>query len=337
MDVIYASDENYVRHAAASIYTLLRSNAHVPDLTVHFLSLGVTDDSRRKLEQMIARFGRRLEMHELGDIRSWFGYSVDTGGFAYATLARLFLGRILPESVERVLYIDCDTVVLEDLSELFTLDMGKCVAGMVMEPTVNKARRKQLGLPDSQPYDNAGILLIDLKRWRAEGAEQTIIDYFGAHGGKLMAPDQDALNGALQDRILQLPPRYNYGSVQIYYSWKAQRRIAAPTPFMTEDAYRKGTEKPAIIHFLGEERPWRKGCRHPYTRCYDEALAATAWAGHPKDEGWTTYFHCFYLFNFLMKPFPVLRWRIIDGLIPVFMRHRARQLKKKEAAKAPRS
>ena len=175
------------------------------------------------------------------------------------------------------------------------------------------------------------MLLIDLDRWRAEGTEKTVLDYYREKGGALLAPDQDALNGALAGHICPLPPRYNFGSVQIYYPWKAQKRMSAPAPFYpTEQAYQQAAFPPAIIHFLGEERPWREGNRHPYRAAYEAALAKTPWRGAPMESGWQTYFRCFDLFNRLTRPFPLLRWRIINALIPAFMRYREQARKKKQ-------
>lgn len=329
MHVLYASDENYIRHAAASMLSLLDHNRDAESITVHFLSMGVTEESRQAVRDLAAPFGREVCFYELGDLRRWFDFSFDARGFAQSTLARLFMARVLPETVDRVIYIDCDTVILDSLQDMFDTPMGNNYLGMVAEPTSNKARRRQLGMPDSQPYFNAGILLVNLKLWREENAENTVLCYYRDKGGNLIAPDQDAINGAFVGRILELAPRYNYGSVQLYYSWKAQKKISHPTPVMSEKEYLAGTEKPAIIHFLGEERPWRKGNRHPYSPVYEKYLSMTPWKDVPFDDGWQTYFFCFYLFNAVMKPFPYLRWRIIDSLIPAFMRYRAKQLKKK--------
>ena len=329
MHILYAADENYVRHAAASMVSLMERNTAADSLTVHFLSMGVTEDSLQKLRALCETRGRAFRHYELGDIRRWFDFPVNSRGFAPSALARLFLARVLPEDVDRVLYLDCDTIVMDDLRELWATDMGSCYLGMVTEPTVTKARRVQLGMPDSQLYFNSGVLLINLKLWRAEDAEGTVLRYYCSKGGDLVAPDQDAINGAFPGRICELAPRYNYGSIQIYYPWRTQKRICAPTPFMDEDTYRRGTEKPAIVHFLGEERPWRAGNHHPYTPEYERFLAMTPWKDAPKDQGWQTYFLCFGIFNTVMKLCPYLRWKIIDGLIPVFMKRREKQLKKK--------
>lgn len=328
MHVLYATDENYVRHAAASMLSLWDHNRSVRELTVHVLSMGITEESRAALDELAASFGREVKVYELGDISQWFDFSFNAGGFAQSTLARLFMARVLPESVERVIYIDCDTVVLDSLEDMFSLDMGSNYLGMVAEPTANKGRRKQLDMPDSQPYFNAGILLVNLALWRRENAENTVLCFYRDKGGNLTAPDQDAINGAFVGRIMELEPRYNYGSIQLYYPWKAQKKMSAPTPFMSEESYRRGTQKPAIIHFLGEERPWRAGNRHPYTPEYDKYLGMTPWKDTPKDEGWRLYYKCFAIFNAVTKPVPMLRYKIIDALIPAFMRMRARKLKK---------
>lgn len=328
MDFLYAADENYIRHAAVSMLSLLDSQKRGEPVRIHLMSMGITSDSRDRLQTLIEQHGGSIRFYELGDIRRWFDFDFDSRGFAPSALARLFMARVLPEDIDRILYLDCDTVVLEDLSPLFGMDMQQCPLGMVMEPTVNKARRRQLGMEDQQPYFNSGVLLVDLRAWRAEGTEATILHYYRDMGGNLVAPDQDAINGALPGRILMLEPRYNYGSVQLYYPWRAQRKMAAPTPFMSEADYRRGTEKPAIVHFLGEERPWRAGNRHPYTPVYERYLAQTPWKDTPKDEGWRTYYRCFGLFNRVTRPFPMLRYHIIDALIPAFMSVRARKLKK---------
>ena len=104
--------------------------------------------------------------------------------------------------------------------------------------------------------------------------------------------------------------------------------MSAPTPFLAEADYLAAVAHPAIIHFLGEERPWRAGNRHPYTPMYDRYLSMTPWKDTPKEEGWRGYFACFALFNTLTRPFPLLRWRIISGLIPAFMKVREKRLKR---------
>ena len=331
MRILYASDENYVRHAAVSMLSLMEANKDSDEIDIHLLSMGITPESAGALRELVTTRGRSLTIHELGDIRRWFDFSFDSRGFAPSALARLFLAHFLPEDDEKVLYLDCDTVVLRDLSFLFETDLGDAYLGMAVEPTVSRKRREELGLPERQPYFNSGVLLFNMPLWRAENAEAQVLDYYRSKGGNLMAPDQDALNGAFPTRIKPLPPSCNFGSVQIYYPWKVQKKICTPAAFCGEAEYQATAFPPAVVHFLGEERPWRAGNRHPYTPVYEQYLRQTPWRDTPPEEGWRLYFRCFYLFNALTKPFPLLRYHIIDSLIPLFMRVRASRRKKKEA------
>ena len=94
------------------------------------------------------------------------------------------------------------------------------------------------------------------------------------------------------------------------------------------NTYEDSLSSPAIIHYLGEERPWRKGNHHRFKKEYQYYLSLTPWNKEPEESGWQTYFFCWNLFNFCMKPFPALRYHIIDTLIPTFLRWRKKQLKK---------
>ena len=169
MNILYASDENYLRHAAASMVSLCEHTPPEAELRFHLLSMRVSSQGAQRLRDTLAPYGRELCLWELGDLRKWFDFSVNSRGFALSTLARLFVGRVLPEDVHRVLYLDCDTLPLEDLSALEQFDLKGCPLAMAQEPTARHSRKRELGLAPEQPYFNAGVLLIDLDRWRAEG------------------------------------------------------------------------------------------------------------------------------------------------------------------------
>lgn len=328
MHLLYSANDAYVPYLAASICSLCEHNKQEKNITFHILSLGINEENRLKLSGMIHKYGRKLVIYELGDVTEKIRFTVDTKGFDISVLARLFVGSTLPEQIDRVLYLDCDTIVLDSLHELFCTDLEGYLLGAVGEPTVTKSRKASLGMDPAALYVNSGVILFHLSFWRTENAEKTVLDYYASKGGALTAPDQDAINGAFEGRIKELSPRYNYGSIEIYYPYKTLKKISAPVPYITEECYNAAKQKPAIIHFLGEERPWRAGSTHPFTPEYDKYLALTPWKGMPKEQGWKGYFFCFRIFNAVTKPIPILRYKIIDALIPAFMRYRARQRKK---------
>ena len=79
---------------------------------------------------MAGRYHREISWVELGDLRTQFGFDLDTGGFDASIMGRLFVGRLLPESVRRVLYLDCDTIIMRSLGRLWnTSGLGQCDGG----------------------------------------------------------------------------------------------------------------------------------------------------------------------------------------------------------------
>ena len=325
MNVFYTLNDAYVPHLAASICSLCENNRQAE--TIHFfvLSMGIRPQNLQRLQELVQRYGRGLTVSEFGDVAQKFQFPIDTRGFDVSVLARLFVGSVLPQTVDRALYLDCDTIVLDALEDLWQTDLSHCLLGAVMEPTVEKSRKTSLGLAPSDPYFNSGVLLFNLQAWREQQAERAVVEYYASKGGSLIAPDQDAINGAFTGRIKELSPRYNYGTIEIYYPYKTLKKIAAPAPYLPEAEYNRAKRRPAIIHYLGEERPWRKGSTHPFTKHYEQYLAMTPWQDTPKEEGWQAYFFFFRIFNAVTKPCRMLRYRIINALIPAFMRRRAKQ------------
>lgn len=328
MDVLYAANDAYVPHLAASVCSFCENNQQEQAIRFHILSLGINQDNRNRLTQMLQRYRRQVCFYELGNVLERIRFSVDTRGFDESVLARLFVGSVLPKEVQRVLYLDCDTIVTDSLHELFQTDLGDCLLGAVGEPTVTKSRRALLGMDSKTVYVNSGVLLFNLALWREKNAEKTVLDFYCSKGGNLTAPDQDAINGALAGKIKELSPRYNYGTIEIYYPYRTLKKISYPVPFVSQECYNAAKSRPAIIHYLGEERPWREGTTHPFTEEYEKYLAMTPWRGTPKEKGWKSYFVCFRIFNAVTRPVPYLRYKMIDMLIPAFMRYRAKHREK---------
>lgn len=327
MNILYTLDNNFVSQVAASICSVCENNSHEQ---IHFFlfSKGILDENKAKLKEFIENYRQTVSIFEIGDLNQYFDFEFDTSGWNPIVLARLLCEKILPKSVEKILYLDGDTIVLRSLSDLWTTDMKGSAIGGCIEPTIDKDRKKSLDM-EFIPYINAGVLLIDLNVVRKEHTFEHIIDYYRENDGKLFANDQDAINGCLKDKIFLLPPKYNYANTFSFYPYSTLCKIAKPSNFVDKNVYLESMKNPTIIHYLGEERPWRVGNKHAFKDDYVRYATMTPW-GDVKEYGWETYFKFWNLFNFFMKPFPTFRYKIINSLIPCFMKYRAKQRKKVE-------
>ncbi len=193
-----------------------------------------------------------------------------------ATWARIFVPRMLP-NVDRVLYLDIDVQICRDLTELMETDLGSCVIAGVLEgvPVDGKEFFPELGMPHTcVGYFNAGVLLMDLATMREENLVEKILLFVQGHRERpLNALDQDAINGALYDRILPVHPRWNWcdGNTRRILVMKpgVERERGYTLRQMAEAAH-----NPAILHFWGQHKPWRYNYRMEgkrYERCMREA------------------------------------------------------------------
>lgn len=177
----------------------------------------------------------------------------DLGRLTIATYYRLFVTRLLPDSVNKVLYFDCDCIVTRDLSQIWELNMdGKAVAA-VPGICLTSDECQRLHYPSETGYFNAGVLLINLDYWRSERIGLQFIEFIKNYSGELVFHDQDVLNAILWKTKQRLPLTYNFQCLCL------SRRVfdALPSNRQKEivDTIRS---LPCVIHFNGAMKPWNK-------------------------------------------------------------------------------
>lgn len=310
MNLLYVSNENYVKHLATSLVSVLSNHTKASEIVIYVFSTGITEESRAILEDLANMYDRELIFRNLEDIRDQFDYSVDTGKFDISIMGRIFMDRLLPKNVERVLYLDCDTVVTGDLSKLYHFDLRGKSIGAVMEPTIDDMTKIRAGLDIDAPYFNSGVLLVDLKSWREKHFTERILAYHESINEYAMFGDQDAINGALRWEIRILPPKYNFFSNYKYWSYEELVKSDAVYSLIPKKSYRIAKKKPVIIHFAGDERPWRRGNFNPFRREYEKYKALTFWYKDGPERGMEVWMFLYHCMNLLTVVCPNARRRI---------------------------
>ncbi len=310
MNVLYASNEAYARHLAVSATSLFDRNRDMERITVYVISMGIGEESRKRLLGLAKEYGRQMHFLELGDIRKQFDHAIDTGGFDASIMARLFMGRLLPCQVERVLYLDCDTVVVRSLKKLWETDLLGHVLGAVMEPTIYEAVKDSIGLKREEAYFNSGVLLVDLKRWRQTEGERRLLQFYREKQGRLFASDQDVLNGTFRREIYSLAPEYNFFPNYRYFHYGDLVKHSPVYGQIGKGAFQEAKRHPAIIHYAGDERPWIAGNLCHYRKPYEHYLEKTPWAGTEKIPGKRLYMLLYHGMDYATFVCPGIRWLI---------------------------
>ena len=324
MNILYTINDAFVPQVAAGITSVCENNKEIDSIVFYIIGQGISEDNQNRLNELVSKYNRGLEIIEIDELDNYIDFEFDTSGWNSIVLARLLIGKLLPEDVNRILYLDGDTIVLDKLDKLWNRDLRGKTLAMCSEPTFNRKRRQNLGL-DNYYYHNAGVFLADLKRWREIDAQKIILEYYKENDGKLFANDQDAINASMKDEIVELLPKYNFSNIYTTYPYSFMKKLAYPKKYISNDLYMESVNNPVIIHYLGEERPWRKGNRHKFKDDYTRYLGMTFWKDTPEENGWQFYFILWYMFNFIMKPFPYLRYQMIDRMIPIFLKIKSKK------------
>jgi lipopolysaccharide biosynthesis glycosyltransferase len=138
---------------------------------------------------------------------------------------RLFMPWVVPKEIEKILYMDVDMIILEDISNLWNNDIRDYVVGAVVDCRVTTLDNhwggvlnyKALGLDGTHPYVNSGLQLMNTAKWRQENMAQRIIDAINNNTRYAEYAEQYALNTILPTiKWLRLPDKWNHFSTEEY-------------------------------------------------------------------------------------------------------------------------
>lgn len=317
MNIVYNCDDNYAVHTAVSIASVFENNTDFPEIFVYILGNCISEDSCRKLQELVGRFRvdgkiREIRVIELKEfeaaLKLLFGDTLDAGRFTVTALARIFAPQHLPDEVERYIYLDCDTVARHSLQNLWETDLSGKVCGMVAEPTIYPEVRDYLEITGRDPYCNTGMMLVDRKAWEDASITGDCVDYYRSKKGRLPFSDQDIINYVLKGNIRTLWQGWDFFA---NYHYRSYQSLTAQAPWFSdaqsEEEYNKAKADPAVVHFSGDERPWFRGNYNPYETDYEKYLAMTPWAGTPKIRGLEGKLFLYHMMNLMTAVCPAFR------------------------------
>ena len=282
MNVFYFTSNLFVSVAATSIVSLMENNKSFDHIHIYMIDDGIKTENKQKLTALAESFGHSIVYIEAPDPSELFDFSFKSRYQMGHSYVRMAIGTLLPPDVDRVLALDSDTLILGDLSDLWNMDMDGNILAGVADCLNLKAYKKQFGLTGDEFYCNAGMYLIDLKKWREQHIEDTIKAAIAERNGNVFFFEQTLINYSCRGKITKLHPEYN--TYTLFYAFKYKNLIKwrKPTIFYTEHEIEEAKKSPAIIHFTRNfymlSRPWVRGCDHPLSRKYLEYKQMTPWS-----------------------------------------------------------
>lgn len=256
--VVLAVDPGCVLGCAVSMQSLLVNASPDAKVSFHLITGGLAAHDVDRLTRTATSADRPVEVSVREFEPQRVQHLLRSKLVTHMTYARLFLDELLPESVSRCAYIDCDLVFERDVLELWRTDLqGRCAAAVPNgSPEETEAYRVRLGLRTAA-YFNAGVMLIDVNRWREQNVGPRALAEAMRVGEDLILHDQDALNCVLQGDWVPVPLHWNVWAIH---------------PSLTADDR-------AVLHYMGAPKPWQADYDRPFGDRFYEYLDQTPFRG----------------------------------------------------------
>lgn len=264
-NIVYICNNNHVWLTAISMTSLL---VHNSGIHIYVIGPDIQPQNRFLLKQTPQSHGGCCTVLDIPyykeqqvlKIRRWPSF----------TIARLFIAKILPDSINRILYLDSDTIITDSIEELWEFDMhGKPYCGV--KDCIGWRYKRNIGLAETDPYVNGGVLLADLKPLRRMEISTDIHNFIQKYFYAMSYYEQDILNSVFQGNIGILPAEYNVMTTVVKMNYKELCRLRRPSNYYSMEEINFARANPRIIHFsshLLSIRPWYKNSENPYAESF---------------------------------------------------------------------
>ena len=254
--IAFGVDANFVPPMGIMLTSLVINNPNRA-FTVHvFLNSIMPEDSAR-LKKFAQQYPQiRFELSFV-NAKAFAGFHVGKN-YTSATYNRIIIADCLYPAVERLLYVDADTLCLAKLDDITDIPFDGAIFMSVPDKGNWLAGHKHsIGIADDAPYFNVGVMYIDLKAWNDFELSQKMMTLLLER--KLPLQDQDALNLLLPiGGIKALPEKYNH-----FCLMKESNEI------LPSDT--------VIAHFAGDVKPWQPWCVNDGRKIYDSYRNRSLW------------------------------------------------------------
>ncbi|WP_171016771.1 glycosyltransferase family 8 protein [Pseudalkalibacillus caeni] len=250
IQLVTATDDKYAKPLGVMLKSLLENKKSDLKINIYIITSNLSTHNEFNIRGILKDY----------DIDPTF-IKIDKGKYSNykerdyiskETYYRLSIPELLDTNIVKVLYLDCDIIVKEDITLLWKEDLeGFFVAGVKELPRISRYKKKKLSIPKRFGYFNSGVLLINLKKWREQNITNQIIDYMKNNSDKISFPSQDPMNAILYDKWKKLNPKWNY---------RHNLRLSI---------------EPAIIHYTGKNKPWNAS--HPFKDEYEKYNRMVTW------------------------------------------------------------
>lgn len=260
INIAYMVDNNYVPYMITSMHSAIKNKNKESVYNFYIIAENFSSENIEKIKK-IKEHNVNIEI--IPARQKTLDYS-HLGRFASFKIAmqKIFIPDYL-EDVDKVLYLDADTLIQKDLNKIYSTNMGDAYIGATKDGLMYQFPEHitEIGLDWRKFYFNSGVMLLNLKDMRKDAIIEKSITYFNTHYE--VFGDQDILNVVVNDKVIPISYRYNCNST--FFEEKDAEFLSN---FYNEKVYqtsRENYDNAVILHFAGH-KPWTEWYTHSYLK-----------------------------------------------------------------------
>ncbi|MCQ2112365.1 MAG: glycosyltransferase family 8 protein [Bacteroidaceae bacterium] len=274
MDILLCFSDRYTMPSGVTICSICVNNIEEL-INFHIISdRDFTDENKNKLRTLVSGYpSKYINFYELNDELINTTMRFENHWWPKYVFYRLFMEKMLPSNISKVLYLDSDIIVRNSLSALWNENISDVAVGCVIDALSGSIEQyNRLGFSSDYEYFNAGVLLVNLEYWRTHNITDRFVDTLKYKADIIKQQDQDVLNYVLHDSKRLLKFTYNFQSGFMY---KLSMLGLDYNKYKNEiDA---AADDPIVLHLSGM-RPWISGrMKHPYESEFFKYKALSIW------------------------------------------------------------
>lgn len=243
MNILVSANKNYLKSLITVLYSL-SLNTNEKTINVYFINVSVSNDEIKNFKKIINNKISKIKLYIIDvntDILNTFKIK---DHFSVETYSRLLLLKVLPEDIKRILWLDADIIIHNNIDDLYNMNFGE--KALIACKSINQndeENKKALSFEKNQLYFNAGIILFNIEYLREKYNDDFLMSYAIENNGKLKWLDQDVLNAVLgkETKIIEYE-KYNF----MHFS--GTKILDKQKNYLLKDN--------CILHYIGCIKPW---------------------------------------------------------------------------------
>lgn len=276
MNILICPSHNYIMPYGIMLESLFTNNEGESIHVYAIIDEDVTEDDKIQLDNIVQKYHAVIDF---GNFLKNDNIQLPNMSYDRLTMAaffRLFSASLLSKEVTKILYLDGDIIIMDNLRSLWETDIDNVAVAGIMDQWQNNTWYNRLHYSSKLGYINSGVLLINLKYWRENQVENRFISFIRNHPERIKQHDQDIINYVLREEKLLLPLRYNVQNAHFY-----KPEYSMLDYWSMESEILDAQKHPVILHFAGAIKPWNFECKHPRVKDFDYYKRKTIWADKP--------------------------------------------------------